>query len=195
MPRRKPDRFEKLPETVLAGVVIAAVVELVGIPALVSLYRVFTHRLGQAYGVAARPDFLAAIARRTRRPAFLLRRTRHVPSRVPTNSRRNTATPTGRWSPTTTAFANSAVRSRPWPMTSPHSSRGLDSGSGARALPDHQVQDLTSNLPRAEQPVLLDRLEKPWTEPQSVAFLPCTNMLSVGIDVKRLARPGDPGTT
>ncbi|MFE7897803.1 SulP family inorganic anion transporter [Streptomyces sp. NPDC057424] len=54
--------FEKLPEAVLAGVVIAAVVELVDIPALVSLYRVFTHRLGQAYGVAARPDFLAAIA-------------------------------------------------------------------------------------------------------------------------------------
>ncbi|WP_030587557.1 SulP family inorganic anion transporter, partial [Streptomyces anulatus] len=54
--------FEKLPEAVLAGVVIAAVVELVDIPSLVSLYRVFTRRLGQAYGVAARPDFLAAIA-------------------------------------------------------------------------------------------------------------------------------------
>ncbi|MEU5716974.1 SulP family inorganic anion transporter [Streptomyces sp. NPDC020403] len=54
--------FEKLPEAVLAGVVIAAVVELVDIPSLVSLHRVFTRRLGQAYGVAARPDFLAAIA-------------------------------------------------------------------------------------------------------------------------------------
>jgi hypothetical protein len=75
---------------------------------------------------------------------------------------------------------------------------GLDSGSGARALPDHQVQELTSNLPRAEQPVLLDRLEKPWSDPQSVSFLPCTNMLSVGIDVKRLAlmlMQGQPKTT
>jgi hypothetical protein len=75
---------------------------------------------------------------------------------------------------------------------------GLDSGSGVRALPDHQVQELTSNLPRAEQPVLLDRLEKPWSDPQSVSFLPCTNMLSVGIDVKRLAlmlMQGQPKTT
>ncbi|MFF4056011.1 helicase-related protein [Streptomyces sp. NPDC001668] len=74
----------------------------------------------------------------------------------------------------------------------------LDSGSGVRELPDHQVQELTSNLPRAEQPVLLDRLEKPWDDPQSVSFLPCTNMLSVGIDVKRLAlmlMQGQPKTT
>ncbi|TQK50630.1 high affinity sulfate transporter 1 [Streptomyces sp. SLBN-118] len=54
--------FEQLPEAVLAGVVIAAVVELVDPHSLVSLYRVFTRRLGQAYGVAARPDFLAAVA-------------------------------------------------------------------------------------------------------------------------------------
>ncbi|NBM20488.1 STAS domain-containing protein, partial [Streptomyces sp. GC420] len=46
----------------LAGVVIAALIELVGIRSLVSLYRVCTHRLGQAHGVAARPDFAAAIA-------------------------------------------------------------------------------------------------------------------------------------
>ncbi|CBG68746.1 MULTISPECIES: helicase-related protein [Streptomyces] len=75
---------------------------------------------------------------------------------------------------------------------------GLDSGAGTRRLLDHQVQELTSNLPRAEQPVLLDRLEKPWNDPQSVSFLPCTNMLSVGVDVKRLALMlmlGQPKTT
>ncbi|MEU9589295.1 helicase-related protein [Streptomyces sp. NPDC048219] len=75
---------------------------------------------------------------------------------------------------------------------------GLDTGSGVRALPDGQVQELTSNLPRAEQPVLLDRLEKNWDDPQSVSFLPCTNMLSVGVDVKRLAlmlMQGQPKTT
>ena len=54
--------FEKLPEAVLAGVVIAALIELVDIDSLISLYRVYTRRLGQAYGVAARPDFIAAIA-------------------------------------------------------------------------------------------------------------------------------------
>lgn len=54
--------FEKLPEAVLAAVVVAAVVELVDIPSLLVLHRVFTRRLGQAYGVAARPDFLAAVA-------------------------------------------------------------------------------------------------------------------------------------
>ncbi|WP_086793666.1 helicase-related protein [Streptomyces thermovulgaris] len=75
---------------------------------------------------------------------------------------------------------------------------GLDSGSGVRPLAEHQVQELTSNLHRAEQPVLLDRLEKPWNDPQSVSFLPCTNMLSVGVDVKRLAlmlMQGQPKTT
>ncbi|MER5790220.1 helicase-related protein [Streptomyces sp. NPDC001980] len=75
---------------------------------------------------------------------------------------------------------------------------GLESGAGTRSLADHQVQELTSNLPRAEQPVLLDRLEKRWDEKESVSFLPCTNMLSVGVDVKRLAlmlMQGQPKTT
>ncbi|GAA2286774.1 SulP family inorganic anion transporter [Actinomadura luteofluorescens] len=54
--------FERLPEAVLAGVVVAAVVELVDLPSLAALYRVFTRRLGRAYGVAARPDFAAAVA-------------------------------------------------------------------------------------------------------------------------------------
>jgi sulfate permease, SulP family len=54
--------FEELPEAVLAAVVIAAVVELVDIPALVRLYRAHTRGLGRIYGFAARPDFIAAIA-------------------------------------------------------------------------------------------------------------------------------------
>jgi hypothetical protein len=76
--------------------------------------------------------------------------------------------------------------------------RGLDEGVGVRTLDDRNVQELTSNLPRAEQPILLDRLEKPWTDPGAVSFLPCTNMLSVGVDVKRLAyllMQGQPKTT
>lgn len=54
--------FENLPEATLAAVVIAAVVELVNVPSLVRLYRVWTGHLGGIYGWAARADFLAALA-------------------------------------------------------------------------------------------------------------------------------------
>jgi anti-anti-sigma factor len=54
--------FEELPEAVLAAVVIAAVIELVDIPALIGLYRAHTQSLGRIYGFAARPDFIAAVA-------------------------------------------------------------------------------------------------------------------------------------
>src|SRR5215218_5749350 len=54
--------FETLPEATLAAVVIAAVIELIDIPGLVTLYQVATRQLRGIYGVAARPDFLAALA-------------------------------------------------------------------------------------------------------------------------------------
>jgi SulP family sulfate permease len=54
--------FENLPEATLAAVVIAAVVELVDYRALVELYRLTSSRLREIYGVAARPDFIAAVA-------------------------------------------------------------------------------------------------------------------------------------
>jgi sulfate permease, SulP family len=54
--------FETLPEATLAAVVIAAVIELIDIPGLITLYRVATRQLRGIYGVAARPDFLAALA-------------------------------------------------------------------------------------------------------------------------------------
>jgi SulP family sulfate permease len=54
--------FENLPEATLGAVVIAALIELVDIQALVKLYRLSTRRLGNIYGVAARPDFIAALA-------------------------------------------------------------------------------------------------------------------------------------
>src|SRR6202012_325521 len=54
--------FEKLPEATLAAVVIVAVSELIDVGALVRLYRVYSGRFGRAYQVAARPDFIAAIA-------------------------------------------------------------------------------------------------------------------------------------
>lgn len=54
--------FEKLPEATLAAVVIVAVSELVDVKALRRLYRVYTGRQAGAYRVAARPDFIAAIA-------------------------------------------------------------------------------------------------------------------------------------
>jgi sulfate permease, SulP family len=54
--------FENLPEATLAAVVIAAVIELVNIPSLMRLYRVWTGHLGGIYGWAARVDFIAAVA-------------------------------------------------------------------------------------------------------------------------------------
>jgi MFS superfamily sulfate permease-like transporter len=54
--------FEKLPEATLAAVVIAALIELVDIPALVRLYRFHIRGAGRIYAVAARPDFVAALA-------------------------------------------------------------------------------------------------------------------------------------
>jgi high affinity sulfate transporter 1 len=54
--------FEDIPEATLAAVVIAAVLDLIDVAGLVALYRVYTRALGRLYGVAARPDFIAAIA-------------------------------------------------------------------------------------------------------------------------------------
>ncbi len=54
--------FEELPEATLAAVVIAALVELVDVRALVSLYRFHTRGEGSVLALAARPDFVAAIA-------------------------------------------------------------------------------------------------------------------------------------
>lgn len=54
--------FEDLPEATLAAVVIAAVIELVDVPALIRLYRIHSNALGRLYGPFARPDFIAAVA-------------------------------------------------------------------------------------------------------------------------------------
>jgi high affinity sulfate transporter 1 len=54
--------FEDLPEATLAAIVIAAVMELVDIPALVRLYRIYTGRIAKPLGLTVRPDFVAAIA-------------------------------------------------------------------------------------------------------------------------------------
>lgn len=54
--------FEELPEATLAAVVIAALIELVDIPALRRLYRVYSPRAGKAQGISARADFIAAVA-------------------------------------------------------------------------------------------------------------------------------------
>ncbi|UYM03617.1 SulP family inorganic anion transporter [Solicola gregarius] len=53
--------FEKLPEAVLAAVVIAAVIELVDFASIRRLYGVWTSRLGKIYRHSARADFASAI--------------------------------------------------------------------------------------------------------------------------------------
>ncbi|WP_329078725.1 helicase-related protein [Streptomyces niveus] len=67
-----------------------------------------------------------------------------------------------------------------------------------RKLGDGAVVELTSNIPRADQPRLLERLGKQFKERGSVSFLATTNMLSVGVDVPRLGlmiMNGQPKTT
>jgi sulfate permease, SulP family len=54
--------FEDLPEATLSAVVIAALIELVDYKALQALYRAYSLRLGKIYGLAARTDFIAAVA-------------------------------------------------------------------------------------------------------------------------------------
>jgi sulfate permease, SulP family len=54
--------FEDLPQATLAAVVIAAVIELIDVPALVELHGTYTRRLGRQFGWVARPDFVAALA-------------------------------------------------------------------------------------------------------------------------------------
>ena len=54
--------FESLPVATLAAIVIAALIDLIDLAALRDFYRVYSSRLGRAYGFAARADFIAAIA-------------------------------------------------------------------------------------------------------------------------------------
>jgi anti-anti-sigma factor len=54
--------FEQLPETTLAAVVVAALVELVDWRSLRRYYRLWSDRLAAIYGPAARADFIAAMA-------------------------------------------------------------------------------------------------------------------------------------
>jgi len=53
--------FESLPEATLSAIVIAAVIELVDYRELARLYRVTSSELRRSYGIAARPDFIAAV--------------------------------------------------------------------------------------------------------------------------------------
>ncbi|WP_223830442.1 helicase-related protein [Nocardiopsis quinghaiensis] len=66
--------------------------------------------------------------------------------------------------------------------------KGMSGNGGAhRDLPESAMQELTSNLDRRDQPGVLARLESRWPSSSAVSFLACTNMLSVGVDVSRLA--------
>lgn len=51
---------------------------------------------------------------------------------------------------------------------------------------DYDVDELSSTVPRAQQPRLLERLSKPCSDKNSVDFLATSSMLSVGVDVPRL---------
>lgn len=51
---------------------------------------------------------------------------------------------------------------------------------------EYEVEELSSSVPRAQQPRLLERLGLDVTHEDVIDFLATTNMLSVGVDVQRL---------
>lgn len=55
-----------------------------------------------------------------------------------------------------------------------------------RPVREYEVDELSSSVPRAQQPRLLERLNLPCSDRYCVDFLATTNMLSVGVDVSRL---------
>lgn len=65
----------------------------------------------------------------------------------------------------------------------------IASGEGSeRELerPCHEVVELSGNLQGYEIPQVLDRMKKDRSSPDAIDILPCTNMISVGVDVERL---------
>jgi hypothetical protein len=67
-----------------------------------------------------------------------------------------------------------------------------------RQLEDDEIVELTSNVPAVTIPRILDRLGRPRTAAGAVSFLASTNMISVGVDVRRLGTMtvvGQPKTT
>jgi hypothetical protein len=67
-----------------------------------------------------------------------------------------------------------------------------------RPLEDDQIVELTSNVPAVSIPRVLERLGRPRTAASAVSFLASTNMISVGVDVRRLGTMtvvGQPKTT
>ena len=59
-------------------------------------------------------------------------------------------------------------------------------GENARKLLADDVEELTANVTRADQPRLLERLGSPAGTNDAVSVLAATNMFSVGVDVPRL---------
>ncbi len=62
----------------------------------------------------------------------------------------------------------------------------LDSLVAGRPRRNYEVDELSSSVPRSQQPRLLERLNLSCEDASSIDFLATTNMLSVGVDVSRL---------
>lgn len=64
--------------------------------------------------------------------------------------------------------------------------------------PSTEPVEMSANIPSREIPLVLEQLSRRWDSGEAVDVLPCTNMLSVGVDVSRLGlimMNGQPKTT
>lgn len=73
-----------------------------------------------------------------------------------------------------------------------------ETGRTRELFQDGQITELTSRVPAAGIQDVIRRLQKPCDDPEAISLVLCTNMLSVGIDISRLAMMivnGQPLTT
>lgn len=64
--------------------------------------------------------------------------------------------------------------------------KSVTAADQSRARPVHNVEEVSANVSGPRLPDVLRRLAQPWTSADCPDIVPCTNMISVGVDIQRL---------